>query len=131
MGDPLLGDAILCDPLASFKLSLVAQGRLRPIHISKAWAWIIGVILLCGLAPISCAVRSFARQTGMACSTCHTVVPELAPFGREFNAKDGGADSNDHELILGVTLNNKPAVQDVWNTTPAWGFPHSGTSVQM
>ena len=111
MGDPLLGDAILCDPLASFKLSSVAQGRLRPIHISKAWAWIMGVILLCGLAPISCAVPSFARQTGMACSTC--------------------ADSNDHELILGVTLNNNPTVQDVWNTTPAWGFPHSGTSVQM
>lgn len=28
-------------------------------------------------------------------------------------------------LVLGVNLNNNPSVQDVWNTTPAWGFPYS------
>jgi hypothetical protein len=27
-----------------------------------------------------------------------------------------------------VTLNNNPTVQDVWNTTPAWGFPYSNSS---
>jgi hypothetical protein len=27
------------------------------------------------------------------------------------------------DLIWGVTANNNPTVQDVWNTTPAWGFP--------
>lgn len=27
-------------------------------------------------------------------------------------------------LAYGVTLNNNPAVQDLWNTTPAWGFPY-------
>lgn len=181
------------------------------------------------------AVPSFARQTGMACAACHTVFPELTPFGREFKlngyvldnikqitgidvadnqtlalssippisamlqvsythtgkalpdsalpgalAKDGevlfpdqaslfyagkiaselgafmqltydgvadhfgldntdiryahhlafgGPDANDHHLILGVTLNNNPTVQDVWNTTPAWGFPYSGSHV--
>jgi hypothetical protein len=26
-------------------------------------------------------------------------------------------------LIYGVTFNNNPTVQDVWNSTPAWGFP--------
>lgn len=26
-------------------------------------------------------------------------------------------------LLYGVTLNNNPTVQDVWNTTPAWGSP--------
>ena len=30
------------------------------------------------------AVPSFARQTGMACEACHTVFPELTPFGRNF-----------------------------------------------
>ncbi|MGB8278994.1 MAG: hypothetical protein WCF20_13835 [Methylovirgula sp.] len=30
------------------------------------------------------AVPSFARQTGMACEACHTVFPELTPFGRRF-----------------------------------------------
>jgi hypothetical protein len=41
----------------------------------------------------------------------------------------GGPSANDHQLILGVTLNNNPTVQDVWNTTPAWGFPYSGSGV--
>ncbi len=30
------------------------------------------------------AVPSFARQTGMDCATCHTVFPQLTPFGRMF-----------------------------------------------
>lgn len=28
-----------------------------------------------------------------------------------------------HEFAYGVTLNNNPTVEDVWNSTPAWGFP--------
>ena len=28
-----------------------------------------------------------------------------------------------HDLLLGLSLNNNPTVQDVWNTTPAWRFP--------
>ena len=187
------------------------------------------------LAAPSWAVPSFARQTGMACAACHTVFPELTPFGREFKlngyvldnikqikgitlanretlainslppislmlqvsythtgkalpdsavsgalAKDGdvlfpqqaslfyagkiaddlgafvqltydgvgdsfGFDNSDiryvrhfstgsgkeseNNLVLGVTVNNGPTVQDVWNTTAAWGFPFSGSSV--
>jgi hypothetical protein len=27
------------------------------------------------------------------------------------------------DVLYGVTLNNNPTVQDVWNTVPAWGFP--------
>jgi hypothetical protein len=34
-----------------------------------------------------------------------------------------------HELIFGLTLNNNPTVQDVWNSTPAWGFPFASSSV--
>ena len=30
------------------------------------------------------AVPSFSRQTGMGCSGCHTIFPELTPFGRSF-----------------------------------------------
>lgn len=29
-----------------------------------------------------------------------------------------------HQLVWGLTLNNNPTVQDVWNTTPAWRFPY-------
>jgi len=27
------------------------------------------------------------------------------------------------ELVYGVDLNNNPTVEDLWNSTPAWGFP--------
>jgi hypothetical protein len=30
-------------------------------------------------------------------------------------------------LVYGLTLNNNPAVQDVWNTSPAWRFPSAGS----
>ncbi len=32
-------------------------------------------------------------------------------------------------LIYGVTLNNNPSVQDIWNSTPAWEFPYASSSV--
>ncbi|HEX8724964.1 MAG TPA: hypothetical protein VF737_06225 [Gemmatimonadaceae bacterium] len=35
----------------------------------------------------------------------------------------------DHSLLFGMTLNNNPTVQDVWNTVPAWGFPFMGSEV--
>jgi hypothetical protein len=201
-------------------------------------------LLLSALASPAHAVPSYARQTGMACSACHTQFPELTPFGREFKlngyvidnirqikgqtmenretlalnsippisvmvqvsythtgtalpdsavtgalAKNGdvlfpdqvsffyagkiasnlgafmqltysgandhfGFDNTDiryaryvseaepgeggsaahqnwftaHDILFGVTLNNNPTVQDVWNTTPAWGFPYVASS---
>jgi hypothetical protein len=27
------------------------------------------------------------------------------------------------DLLYGLTLNNSPTVEDVWNSTPAWGYP--------
>ena len=32
-------------------------------------------------------------------------------------------------LTYGVTLNNNPTVEDLWNSTPAWGFPFVSTNV--
>jgi len=32
-------------------------------------------------------------------------------------------------FTYGVTLNNNPTVQDLWNTVPAWRFPYAGSSV--
>jgi hypothetical protein len=209
--------------------------RMRPAGFHQGSFKLLALGLVCMLSSRVWAVPSFARQTGMACAACHTVFPELTPFGREFKlngyvldnikqitginvdntqtlalssippvsamvqvsythtatalpdsalpgalAKDGevlfpqqlslfyagkiadelgafvqltydgaadhfgidntdiryahhlsfgGADAHSHSLILGATLNNNPTVQDVWNTTPAWGFPYSGSSV--
>jgi hypothetical protein len=33
-------------------------------------------------------------------------------------------DIDGHTLLWGVTTNNNPTVQDVWNTIPAWSFPY-------
>lgn len=32
------------------------------------------------------------------------------------------------DLIWGLTLHNNPTVQDVWNSTPAWGYPYVSTT---
>lgn len=42
--------------------------------------------------------------------------------------------NKDHELfgkplIWGITLNNNPTVEDLWNSTPAWGFPFTASNV--
>ena len=199
-------------------------GSVLPAFVALAGA-------LLGSAP-ALAVPSYARQTSMACSACHTVFPELTPFGREFKlngyvldnirqvkgisldnretlglnstppislmlevsyarnskalpdsaitgaqAKNGdilfpqqasffyagkiadglgsflqltydgvgdsfGFDNTDiryakhfsvggadrDNLILGLTLNNGPTIQDVWNTTAAWGFPYAASA---
>jgi hypothetical protein len=33
-----------------------------------------------------------------------------------------------HDLAYGITLNNNPTVEDLWNSTPAWGFPWISTA---
>jgi len=209
--------------------------RERQVRFFRCFFPCLTLGLCATLATPGWAVPSFARQTGMACAACHTVFPELTPFGREFKlngyvldnikqitginidsretlslnsipplsamvqvsythtgkalpdsalpgalAKDGevlfpdqaslfyagkiagelgafvqltydgaadhfgidntdiryahhlsfgGTDANNHSMILGVTLNNNPTVQDVWNTTPAWGFPFASSGV--
>lgn len=178
------------------------------------------------------AVPSFARQTGMQCTSCHTAFPQLTPFGRVFKL-NGYTISNDQthmpplavmlqgapgfthtrkdqprgdlpsrfsendnislnqisffyagrlfgpygevlfgdragdlvnkagvfaqatwdgverawawdnvevrvsqpttiagkSLVVGAYVNNNPTLQDLWNTTPAWGFPFSGSGL--
>lgn len=33
------------------------------------------------------------------------------------------------DAVFGVTLHNNPTVQDLWNTTPAWGYPFIASDV--
>ena len=175
------------------------------------------------VAPAARAIPSFARQTKMPCSTCHTQFPELTEFGRMFKlngytlsaiekieAQDsagreelslnlmpivsimaqasltelrkrmnGGPNGNvllpdqlsvflagaitpkigafvqltydaqsgslhldntslrfatqgtlaSQPTTFGLSLNNNPTLQDLWNSTPAWGFPYVSSSV--
>jgi|NGEPerStandDraft_6_1074524.scaffolds.fasta_scaffold08626_5 hypothetical protein len=74
----------------------MGQGKLRMFTATLAMAG--GTLLL---APGSAqAVPSFARQTGFACEACHTVFPELTPFGRRFK-------------LNGYTIDNLPQVSGI------------------
>lgn len=34
-----------------------------------------------------------------------------------------------HTMLWGITANNNPTVQDVWNTIPAWSFPYISSAL--
>ena len=36
---------------------------------------------------------------------------------------------NGKDLVLGLSLNNNPSVQDPFNTLPVWGFPYNGSAL--
>jgi hypothetical protein len=59
-----------------------------------------------------------------------TYDPTVGTFGLDMidvrYANHTTLDSND--LLYGLTLNNNPTLQDVWNTTPVWGFPYATSS---
>jgi hypothetical protein len=42
------------------------------------------------------------------------------------HSKPGGVDTS-----YGLTINNNPTVSDIYNTTPAWGFPFASSSVAV
>lgn len=38
---------------------------------------------------------------------------------------------DEQSLIYGVSLNNNPTVQDLWNSTPAFGFPYASSNANV
>lgn len=34
-------------------------------------------------------------------------------------------------MVAGVSINNSPTMQDVWNTTPTWRFPYVGSALSL
>jgi len=191
--------------------------------IPKRIAWIAGALL--AISVPAHAVPSFARQTGLECTSCHLSWPELTSVGREFklggytltkevsgerpvvslsaegpppwlplaamlqvsltNTQSTATDPSqfprnnavalqqaslfyagrivdrlgafvqgtydgitEHSAIdnvdirlanhydektvdvaYGLTVNNNPTVSDIYNSTPAWGFPFASSSV--
>src|ERR1700720_1673445 len=77
----------------------------RPTLIEHGYLKLLAFIALGGAMTPSWAVPSFARQTGMACAACHTVFPELTPFGREF--KLNGYVLDNIKQVKGITVENR------------------------
>jgi len=55
--------------------------------------------------------------------------------GRAFSWDNIDLRATDHvtvrnmDVLLGVSLNNAPSVQDAWNSLPAWGYPYTGSDL--
>ncbi len=55
--------------------------------------------------------------------------------GRAFSWDNLDLRATDHvtldgmDVLVGVSLNNAPTVQDAWNTLPAWGYPYTGSDL--
>ena len=39
--------------------------------------------------------------------------------------------SDNRPLTYGLSLNNNPTVQDLWNSTPAWGYPYTASNAAV
>jgi hypothetical protein len=56
----------------------------------------------------------------------------VAKAGSWDNAEIRFADSasiHNSNFVYGFYVNNNPTLQDLWNTTPAWGFPFSASGI--
>jgi hypothetical protein len=95
-------------------------------------------VLLLGMASAGTAhaVPSYARQTGMACQSCHTVFPELTPFGRSFKLNaytidnlpqvQGISSSKEYELLLNQVPPVSFMLQTSFTSTKS-AVPDTGT----
>lgn len=82
------------------------------VKAGAALAAIVALLFLSCFPLTSFAVPSFARQTGVACEGCHTVFPELTPFGRSF--KLNGYLIDNLPQVRGMTADNKEALLLNW-----------------
>lgn len=84
--------------------------KVRPTLKLLRAAPLAGLVLAMMAGNSAQALPIFARQTGMACLSCHTVYPELTHFGRMFklngyqldNLKDIQVTTDDGELMLSL-----------------------------
>lgn len=56
-------------------------------------------------------------------------------IGRAFSWDNADFRVTDHltvygdDVLVGLSFNNNPGVQDAWNTLPAWGFPYTSSAL--
>lgn len=60
---------------------------MRHLYSLRQWLPAIGLLFVFTHVSSSYAVPSYARQTGMECSGCHTAYPQLNAFGRQFKMR--------------------------------------------
>src|SRR5215469_5987274 len=106
-----------------FQPEVMAVGEERKISQIEAamttprkrieWAYVtlfgcaVTLLLLAFPTHQAQAVPSFARQTGLACSSCHTNPPELTPLGRTFKLNG--------YTMTGIKMISSPPEKQNWN----------------
>ncbi len=74
-------------------------------------------------------VSSFLNKFGIFSQTTYDGIGKSWSWDNtELRYADIGAIGG-HSLQYGVYMNNNPTLQDPWNSTPAWGFPFSGSGL--
>jgi hypothetical protein len=100
----------------------VNQGQLGAAPNINDNDWLPGQFSAFVAGQLYCDVGSFAQMTydrpGNVFSWDNTDIRY---------AKTGVI--NGTNIVYGITANNNPTVQDVWNTTPAWSFPFISSEV--
>ncbi len=80
---------------------------------------------LFGKGPLA----DFLNKIGVFSQTTYDGVGKAWSWDQtEFRYADTGTIAG-QDTIWGVYLNNNPSMQDPWNSTPAWGFPYSGSGL--
>ena len=106
----------------------------------------LGLILVALVAALAVtpsatqATPAYARQTGVSCQACHTVFPELTPFGRKFklnayvftNVKQLAPVSEQAQRTLALSEIPPVAIQlQGSNTMLARALPDSGLTKEL
>lgn len=72
---------------------------------------------------------TFANKFGVFLQTTYDGVGKAWSWDNaELRFADTGTVGK-HSLTYGAYLNNNPTMQDPWNSTPAWGFPFTGSGL--
>jgi len=65
-------------------MSSIIYGGQRRAWVSGVIGLSLAVLAMAVMSGSAQAIPSYARQTGFPCAQCHSALPELTPFGREF-----------------------------------------------
>src|SRR5215472_15188804 len=88
----------------------------NPSHLCATFAMASALVFVSNNAQ---AIPAFARQTKLACNTCHTIFPQLTRFGRDF--RDNGFRTPDEvqQLLSKPSGQPKPKPEeDFWSFVP-------------
>jgi len=118
----LLHIAVMLQPAFTHTQGAQAGGAAPDFGPNDNFALEQASIFYGGAISTELGIGTFAQATYSETSKHFSWDNTDVRFARVINFEDG-------DLIYGLSVNNNPTVQDVWNTTPAWRFPFASPSL--